>query len=122
MAKSEDGGDTWSNASTLPIVGTTNEGSVGRDVRAPPGQVYLGATSGKNGFYLGRGNMTLFALDTTAATPESTALKSVWPFAAGYSDFAQVQRPDGKPGPLLLLFEAGVTHYDQGIKLAVVAP
>ena len=39
VAKSKDGGDTWSNASTLPIVGTTNEGSVGRDVRAPPGQV-----------------------------------------------------------------------------------
>jgi hypothetical protein len=120
VARSEDLGDTWSNASTLPLVGTTNEGSVGRDVRAPAGKVFLGATYGRNGFYLGRGNMTVFALDTTAAVPKAVAVQNMWAYAAGYSDFAQAWR-DGKPGPLLMLFEAGITHYDQGIKLAVVA-
>ena len=122
VAKSDDGGDTWSNATILPIVGTTNEGSVGRDVRAPPGKVYLGATYGRNGLYLGRGNMTVFTLDTTAAKPEPAAVQNVWPDAAGYSDFAQVRRRDGNSGPLLLLFEAGGTVYDYGIKIAPVAP
>ena len=70
MATSEDGGRHWGKAVTLPIAGTTNEGSVGRDARAPGGKVYLGATFGRNGFYLGRGNMTVFALDTTAAVPK----------------------------------------------------
>ena len=120
MAKSDDRGDTWSTPTPLSIAGTTNEGSIGRDVRAPPGKVYLGTTYGRNQFYLGRANMTVLALDTTAAVPKPAAVQNMWAYAAGYSDFAQVWR-DGKPGPLLMLFEAGATVYDHGIKLAPVA-
>ena len=56
----------------------------------------------------------------TAAVPKPAAVQNMWAYAAGYSDFAQVWR-DGKPGPLLMLFEAGATVYDHGIKLAPVA-
>ena len=121
MAKSDDRGDTWSTPTPLSIGGTTNEGSIGRDVRAPPGHVFLGTTYGRNRYFLGRANMTAFALDTTATAPKPTAVQNMWAYAAGYSDFAQVWR-DGKPGPLLMLFEAGATVYDRGIKLAPVAP
>lgn len=121
IARSEDGGDTWGNATQLPIVGTTNEGSIGRDALAPPGQVLLGATSGRNKLYLGRGNMSVFSLDTRDATAKPAAVQDVWPDAAGYSDFAQVQRGAGRLGPVLLLFEGGGTVYDYGIKITPVA-
>ena len=121
IAKSDDGGNTWSNASLLPIVGTTCEGSIGRDASAPRGQVLLGVTNGRNRFRLGRGNMSVFTLNTANASAKPVSFEDVWPDAAGYSDFAQVRRGNSVSGPVLLLFEGGGTVYDYGIKISAVA-
>ena len=115
IAQSDDGGDTWGAARLLPIVGATCEGSVGRDAAAPAGQVLLASVAGHVPFYLGRGNMSVFTLDTAAAGAQPVARADVWPEAAGYSDFAQA-----RSGRMLLLYEAGAAVYDYGIKISAV--
>jgi hypothetical protein len=50
IAQSDDMGDTWGPARLLSIVGTTCEGSIGRNAAAPPGEVLLAATTGANTF------------------------------------------------------------------------
>jgi hypothetical protein len=120
IAQSEDGGDNWGVARLLPIVGTTCEGSIGRDTKAAPGAVLLAATFGRNKFRLGRGNMSVFSLDTGNTTAEPVSTLDVWPQAAGYSDFTQVRTAQGKMGPVLLLFEGGGSVYDYGIKISPV--
>ena len=102
VALSDDGGDTWGAARLMHIVGATCEGSVGRDSAAPPGQVLLAAPSGHVPFRLGRGNMSVYTLDTATPGAEPVSRLDVWPNAAGYSDFAQA-----KSGQMLLLFEGG---------------
>jgi hypothetical protein len=114
IAHSADGGDTWGNASALFIGGPTNQGSIGRDSTAAPGQVMLAAPAGGN-FYLGRGNMVAYNLNESVPGANVVKKVNVWPQAAGYSDFAQVYG-----GPILLLFEAGTNVYDQGIKISPV--
>tara|TARA_B110001452_G_scaffold260718_1_gene258561 strand:+ start:1095 stop:1898 length:804 start_codon:yes stop_codon:yes gene_type:complete len=111
IAQSDDAGDTWGAARLLPIVGATCEGSIGRDASAPPGEVLLATISGHFQGYLGRGNMSVWTLDTAAAGADPVSRLDVWPDAAGYSDFAQA-----KSGQMLLLFEGGGTVYDYGIK------
>ena len=115
IAQSDDMGDTWGPARLLPIVGATCEGSIGRDTSAPPGQVLLASVSGRVPFRLGRGNMSVWTLDTAAAGSEPVSRLQVWPNAAGYSDFAQA-----KSGAMLLLFEGGGSVYDYGIKLSPI--
>ena len=113
IAHSDDSGDTWGDASALFIGGPTDQGSIGRDSTAAPGQVMLAAPAGGN-FYLGRGNMVVYNLDERVpGTDKVTKRVNAWPQAAGYSDFAQV-----KGGPPLLLFEAGGRVYDEGIKIS----
>ena len=115
IAQSEDGGDTWSDVKLLPIVGSTCEGSIGRDMHSAPGQVLLGATSGLNRFRLGRANMSVFSLDTATPGAEPVSVEDVWPDAAGYSDMAQAPS-----SPVMILFESGGGTYDYGIKIAPV--
>lgn len=91
LAQSDDMGETWGPARLLPIVGSTCEGSIGRDASSPPGQVMLGATYGVNRYRLGRANMTLFSMDLAATGAQPVPQINVWPNAAGYSDFAQVR-------------------------------
>lgn len=117
VATSDDEGDTWGAARLLPIVGTTCQGSIGRNASAPPGEVLLAATNGANRYRLGRGNMTVFSLDEAAPGAQPVPRLNVWPNAAGYSDFAQVGGPDG---PVMLLFEGGGNVYDYGIKISPV--
>ena len=114
IAQSDDGGDTWSAARLLPMVGATCEGSIGRDRRSPPGEVLLATIAGHFPGYLGRGNMSVWSLDTAAGADPVSKL-DVWPQAAGYSDFAQA-----RSGAMLLLYEAGGTVYDYGIKISPV--
>lgn len=114
LAHSADGGDTWGNASVVFVDGPTDQGSIGRDSTAAPGQVMLAAPAGGN-FYLGRGNMVVYNLDESVPGANVAKKVNVWPQAAGYSDFAQLHG-----GPVLLLFEAGVKVYDQGIKISPV--
>lgn len=116
LAHSADGGDTWGNASIVFVAGPTCQGSIGRDLAAPPGHVVLSAPAGSRA-YLGRGHMVAYNLDETAVPVAAGLTKkvSVWPSAAGYSDFAQLAG-----GQLLLLFEAGTNVYDQGIKISPV--
>lgn len=104
IAMSEDAGDTWGPAKLLPIVGTTCEGSIGRDARAPRGQVLLATTNGANHFRLGRGNMSVFSLDEAIPGAQPVSRLDVWPDAADYSDFAQIV---GHGGHVMLLFEGG---------------
>ena len=103
----------------------------------------LGVTYGGNRLYLGRGNMSVFALDTGNASAAPVSVQNPWPDAAGYSDFAQRLLPPPQArreraagnaaaadahfhsappslGPLMLLFEGGGTVYDYGIKIAHV--
>ena len=115
IAQSDDAGDTWGAARLLPVVGATCEGSIGRDASAPPGEVLLATISGHVPFRLGRGNMSVWTLDTKAVGANPVSRLDVWPDAAGYSDFAQA-----KSGQMLLLFEGGGTVYDYGIKIAPV--
>lgn len=116
VAHSDDAGDSWGPARLLPIVGATCEGSIGRDPSAPPGQVLLASVSGQVPFRLGRGNMSVWSLDTRVpdSVPDSVAV--IWPDAAGYSDFVQL-----KSGRMLLLYEAGGSVYDYGIKISPVS-
>ena len=114
IAQSDDGGDTWSAARLLPLVGATCEGSIGRDRRSPPGEVLLATIAGHFPGYLGRGNMSVWSLDTAGGGDPVSRL-DVWPQAAGYSDFAQA-----RSGAMLLLYEAGGTVYDYGIKISPV--
>eukprot|EP00326_Haptolina_ericina_P004331 CAMPEP_0181208948 /NCGR_PEP_ID=MMETSP1096-20121128/22395_1 /TAXON_ID=156174 ORGANISM="Chrysochromulina ericina, Strain CCMP281" /NCGR_SAMPLE_ID=MMETSP1096 /ASSEMBLY_ACC=CAM_ASM_000453 /LENGTH=137 /DNA_ID=CAMNT_0023300057 /DNA_START=44 /DNA_END=457 /DNA_ORIENTATION=+ len=116
IAQSNDAGDTWGAARLLPIVGATCEGSIGRDSSAPPGQVLLATISGHVPFRLGRGNMSVWTLETELEGADPVSVLDVWPNAAGYSDFAQA-----KSGQMLLLFEAGGTVYDYGIKLSPIS-
>ena len=115
IAQSDDAGDNWGPARLLPIIGSTCEGSIGRDAAAPPGQVLLGATSGLNRFRLGRANMSVFSLDAANASAEPVPVQDVWPSAAGYSDMAQAPG-----GPVMVLFEGGGGVYDYGIKISPV--
>ena len=78
IAQSDDGGDTWGDAKLLPIVGSTCEGSIGRDKNSPPGHVLLAATSGVNKYRLGRGNMSVFSLDETVPGAEPVSRLDVW--------------------------------------------
>jgi len=117
IAKSDDAGDTWGPAVLLPLVGTTCEGSIGRNASAPGGQVLLAATNGANRYRLGRGNMSVFSLDEATPGAQPVSRLDVWPDAAGYSDFAQV---GGLNGPVMLLFEGGGGIYDYGIKIASI--
>jgi hypothetical protein len=113
LAHSADGGDTWGNASIVFVPGPTCQGSIGRDLAAAPGHVVLSAPAGTRA-YLGRGDMVAYDLDETVPAAGGLTKKvSVWPTAAGYSDFAQLAG-----GPLVLLFEAGTNVYDQGIKIS----
>ena len=121
IATSLDAGNSWGAAQLLPIVGTTCEGSIGRDARAAAGTVLLASTDGPNKYRLGRGNMSVFSLDTTTTGAEPVSIQDVWPSAAGYSDFAQVLTAQGGLGPVLLLFEGGGSVYDYGIKISPVA-
>lgn len=114
IAHSADGGDTWGDASALYIDGPTNQGSIGRDSAAPPGQVMLAAPAGGR-FYLERGNLVTYTLNESVPDADAAKKVNVWPQAAGYSDFAQL-----RSGPVLLLFEAGTNVYDQGIKISPV--
>ena len=117
IVQSDDGGDTWGEARLLPIVAATCQGSIGRDSAAPPGELLLGSISGRNSYYLGRGNMSVWTLDLDAsgAGAEPVSRINVWPQAAGYSDWAQT-----KSGRMMLLFEAGGTIYDYGIKISPI--
>ena len=113
IAHSADAGDTWGNASAVFVAGPTCQGSIGRDSAAPPGHVVLSAPAGSRA-YLGRGDMVAYHLDESAPGAGGLTKKmTVWPQAAGYSDFAQLAS-----GPLLLLFEAGGNVYDEGIKIS----
>jgi len=112
IAQSDDFGDTWGSARLLPIVGATCQGSIGRDKTAPPGQVLLATIDGHNKLRLGRGNMSIFTLNTAIEGSEPQSHVDVWPDAAGYSDFVQ-----SKTGKILLLFEGGGSVYDYGIKI-----
>ena len=103
-----------SAARLLPMVGATCEGSIGRDRRSSPGEVLLATIAGHFPGYLGRGNMSVWSLDTAAGADPVSKL-DVWPQAAGYSDFAQA-----RSGAMLLLYEAGGTVYDYGIKISPV--
>ena len=47
VAQSEDGGDTWGDARLLPIVGTTCEGSIGRDASTRPASPVLDPAFGR---------------------------------------------------------------------------
>jgi len=114
IAHSADAGDTWGNASAVFVNGPSCQGSIGRDSTAAPGHVMLAAPAG-TGAYLGRGNMVVYTLDESVPGADVAKKVSVWPQAAGYSDFAQVAG-----GPLLLLFEAGGGVYDEGIKISPV--
>jgi hypothetical protein len=115
VASSGDGGDTWGAARLLPIIGATCEGAIGRDHAAPAGQVLLAAPSGRVPYRLGRGNMSVWTLDTATDGAEPVSRTDVWPEAAGYSDFVQT-----KSGAMLLLYEAGGTVYDYGIKISPI--
>ena len=115
VALSDDGGDTWGTAELLPIIGATCEGSMGRDRSAAPGEVLLAAPSGYNHYRLGRGNMSVFSLNTGARGSAPISRMDVWPQAAGYSDFAQTNN-----GQVMLLYEAGGGTYDYGIKISPV--
>ena len=108
-------GDTWSAARLLPIVGTTCEGAIGRDITSPAGLVLLAAPDGPVPFRLNRGNISVWTLDmaTMGAAPMSRV--DVWPDAGGYSDWAQA-----RSGLMLLLYEAGGTVYDYGIKISPI--
>ena len=64
----------------------------------------------------GRGNMSVFTLDTATAGAQPVSLLDVWPQAAGYSDIAQA-----KSGQMLLLYEGGGTVYDYGIKISPIS-
>ena len=115
IAHSGDLGRTWGKARLLPIVGATCEGSIGRVPTAPPGQVLLATVSGHVPYRLGRGNISVWTMDTASgADPVSRAV--VWPQAAGYSDMAVSN------GTLQLLFEGGGSVYDYGMKLAQIQP
>ena len=81
------------------------------DAAAPAGEVLLATVSGHVPFRLGRGNMSVWTLDTVHEGAEPVSKVDVWPNAAGYSDFAQT-----KSGRMLLLYEAGGHTYDYGIK------
>ena len=124
LAHSADGGDTWGKASVVFIAGVTCQGSIGRDSSAPPGHVLLTAP-GSSRAYLGRGNLQLYTLSETQPGADVVKKMTVWPQAAGYSDFAQVKstpavEDGGAAGPVLLLFEAGTNTYDQGIMISQV--
>ena len=58
-----------------------------------------------------------FARDLVAQKQRADPVSKldVWPQAAGYSDFAQA-----RSGAMLLLYEAGGTVYDYGIKISPV--
>ena len=116
IAQSDDGGDSWGAARLLPIVGATCEGSIGRDAAAPAGQVVLATISGHSPYRLGRGNMSVFTLDTATAGSLPQSKQDVWPNAAGYSDIAQA-----RSGAMLVLYEAGGTVYDYGIKISRIS-
>ena len=45
IAQSDDSGRTWTSARLLPLNGTTCQGSIGRDPKAPAGEVLLAAPS-----------------------------------------------------------------------------
>ena len=107
--------DSWGAARLLPIVGTTCQGSIGRDARAPAGEVLLAAPDGPAPFRLNRGNISVWTLDTAARGADPVSRLDVWPDAGGYSDFAQ-----SPAGEVLLLFEAGGTVYDYGIKISPI--
>lgn len=115
IAQSDDAGDTWGNASLLPLVGATCEGSIGRDDAAPAGEVLLAAPSGHVPFRLGRGNMSVWSLDTMREGAVPISRVDVWPNAAGYSDFSQTAS-----GRVMLLFEGGGHIYDYGIKISEI--
>ena len=108
-------GDTWGAARLLPIVGTTCEGSIGRDITSPAGRVLLAAPDGPVPFRLNRGNISVWTLDMAAVGAAPVSRVDVWPDAGGYSYWAQA-----RSGQMLLLYEAGGTVYDYGIKISRV--
>ena len=66
-------------------------------------------------YRLGRGNMSVWTLDTATEGAKPVSRLDVWPSAAGYSDFAQA-----KSGRMFLLYEAGDHIYDWGIKISPI--
>ena len=114
-ALSHDGGRTWTASSTAvaldPNVTGLGEVQLSADGRSPSS---LCAIAGHFPGYLGRGNMSVWLLDTLGGGDPVSKL-DVWPQAAGYSDFAQA-----RSGAMLLLYEAGGTVYDYGIKISPV--
>ena len=49
LSQSSNGGDTWSPARLLPIIGTTCQGGIGHVARAKPGLLLLSAPSFPSG-------------------------------------------------------------------------
>ena len=76
----------------------------------------LATISGHSPYRLGRGNMSVFTLDTATAGSLPQSKQDVWPNAAGYSDIAQA-----RSGAMLVLYEAGGTVYDYGIKISRIS-
>lgn len=113
LSQSDDGGETWTAARMLPIIGTTCQGAIGHNPLAPPGHLLLSAPSWPSGGLGGRRNMSLWMLNGSdpAATPVS--VMTVFGLGAGYSSF------DATGGKTRLLYESGPPHvYDYSISLS----
>ena len=125
-ALSEDGGETWSEATALPsLMGPTCEGSV-VGVPRSRGKVLLSAPYSGDAGLNGREDLRLWVLDTSTTPPHTpTMVGRLWGCKAAYSAFSQ-ERADGVDGAggagtngtVLSLFEAGETFRYASIILA----
>jgi len=115
VARSDDGGETWTEARLLPgVTGTTCQGGIGHDPKGPAGELLLSAPSWPNGGLGGRRNMSLWTLDGTSQSSSVVSQQTIWSGAAGYSVF----ETSGKQ--VLMLYEAGDHTYNYGIKLSKI--
>lgn len=109
LARSQDGGETWSTRATAlpPMRGPTCQGSIGQ---GPNGTLLLSAPLSNDGSLNGRENLALFSVAPNDAPGFATQIGTLWGCKAAYSHF--------DPSGTLNLFENGESFRYGEISLA----